>query len=244
LSGRTRPLSLKPVPVTAALEMVTSDPPEFFNVSDWVLLLPTCTLPKLRAVGAGATMPAVVGEAAVPESETTRVELAALLTTVRLPTALPVVLGAYTTFTDRLWPAARVIGKLVLGAAKPVPLAAAWLTTTDAVPELVSTTDLVIVLPTCAVPKLTAPGLAASWPVPLFLRTALPARAIFERVTDGLVVNSIVPHSFDDPRGVNLMLNWALVCGGIVIGRAGETIVKSLPLTVADRILRFEELQL
>lgn len=46
------PVKLKPLPDTAAPEIVVLDPPEFVTVTDWLLLVPTATLPKSTLLGA------------------------------------------------------------------------------------------------------------------------------------------------------------------------------------------------
>ena len=46
LDGTANPLRLNPVPVIAACEIVTLEPPEFVSVTDCVWLLPISTLPK------------------------------------------------------------------------------------------------------------------------------------------------------------------------------------------------------
>ena len=86
-----------------------SDPPVLLNISDFVLLLPTCTLPKLRLVGFAAMVPA---EGAVPESDTVSDGLDASLVTVSVPVGLPEVVGANTTLNDLVAPAARVKGNV------------------------------------------------------------------------------------------------------------------------------------
>ena len=45
------PAKLKPLPDTVAAEIVVPDPPEFVTVTDWVLLVPTATLPKSTLLG-------------------------------------------------------------------------------------------------------------------------------------------------------------------------------------------------
>ena len=72
-----------------------------------MLLLPTCTLPKLRLVGFALIVPC---EAAVPESETVSDGLDASLVTVSVPVGVPAVVGANTTLNDLVAPAARVNG--------------------------------------------------------------------------------------------------------------------------------------
>jgi hypothetical protein len=41
VKGKVSPLKLNPVPLAAAAEMVTDDPPELVSVSDKLVLLPT-----------------------------------------------------------------------------------------------------------------------------------------------------------------------------------------------------------
>jgi len=60
VSGSEIPLSLKPVPLTVALEIVTLDPPVFFSCTDWEFVVPFATVPKLTLDGVVATAPAAV----------------------------------------------------------------------------------------------------------------------------------------------------------------------------------------
>ena len=97
------------MPVTATCETVIADPPVLLSTSDLVLLLPTCTLPKLRLVGLALIVPS---EGAVPVSETVSEGLEALLVMVSVPVGLPAVVGANTTLNDVLAPAAKVNGRV------------------------------------------------------------------------------------------------------------------------------------
>ena len=54
LTGMAGPVKLKPLPDTAAAEIVVPDPPEFVTVTDWRLLVPTRTLPKSTLLGAAS----------------------------------------------------------------------------------------------------------------------------------------------------------------------------------------------
>jgi len=72
-----------------------------------VLLLPTCTLPKLRLVGLALIVPC---ETAVPDNETVSDGFEASLVTVSVPLGVPAAVGANTTLNDLLEPAARVNG--------------------------------------------------------------------------------------------------------------------------------------
>jgi hypothetical protein len=84
--GRVSPVALKPVPVKVADETVRDVPPEFFIVSVWLWLSPTCTFPKLKLVGVPVRLPAVT---AVPARVTLRAGFVALESIVTVPLALP-----------------------------------------------------------------------------------------------------------------------------------------------------------
>ncbi len=84
---------LKPLPVTAAWETVMLAVPELVSVTVWLLLLPTFTSPKLRLVGLAERSMVVP----FPARDTVVGEFEALLVTVRLPVALPLVVGPKLT---------------------------------------------------------------------------------------------------------------------------------------------------
>ena len=105
VKGSVRPLSLNPVPLTAAAVMVMLAVPVFFKVPFCVSDLSTCTPPKLKLLGLGARSVAGVP---VPESVTLAEPLA--LARVSVPLALPVLMGANTTLNCALCPAASVKG--------------------------------------------------------------------------------------------------------------------------------------
>jgi len=50
--GKISPLTLKPVPLTVALEMVRLDPPELDKLSSFVWLVPIVTVPRFMLEGA------------------------------------------------------------------------------------------------------------------------------------------------------------------------------------------------
>ncbi len=60
VSGSEIPLSLKPVPLTVALEIVTLAPPAFFSCTDCEFVVPFATVPKLTLDGVVATVPTAV----------------------------------------------------------------------------------------------------------------------------------------------------------------------------------------
>ena len=144
LRGRVSPLMEKPVPLALAAEMVTVDPPVLVSVSDRFALLPTCTLPKARLVGAGVSVPWVTP---VPESGMLRLGLDPLEVMLRLPVAAPAAVGLNTTENEVLWPAVNVTGKDSPFKLNPVPLAlAAEIVRVDP-PALVSVSERFALLP-------------------------------------------------------------------------------------------------
>lgn len=60
VKGRVAPLTLKPVPLTDACEIVILDPPELVMVVAKAWVLPICTSPKLNAAGDEVVRPGVV----------------------------------------------------------------------------------------------------------------------------------------------------------------------------------------
>ena len=100
----TPPERLKPVPATDAWLTLRLAVPVLLTVKVCVLVTPTVTLPKLMLEGTTE----ISGCTPLPESAITVGELVALLTTLRLPDAIPDVVGAKRTVSGRLWPAARV----------------------------------------------------------------------------------------------------------------------------------------
>ncbi len=132
--GRFSPVTLKPLPVTLACVTVTLAPPVLVKVSGWVVLPPTCTLPKLME-DAAANVPGVVP---LPEIGSASVELEALLVIETRPLTLPAAWGANVTLKFLLWPAVRVTGGLIPLRVKPAPpVMFAWLIVTLEPPELV-----------------------------------------------------------------------------------------------------------
>ena len=117
VSGRDKPLMLKPVPEALAAERVTLAVPELVNVTVCDPLLPTRTFPKLTLAGLAVSCPCVP----VPLRAIVRVGLDASLVSVMLPEAFPAAAGANCAVKVVLCPAARVSGVASPLALKPVP---------------------------------------------------------------------------------------------------------------------------
>jgi len=96
VSGKLRPLTLKPAPAIEACEMVRLDPPELIRLPAKVLLEPSKTLPKSKLAGLAVSCPAATP---VPERERPRLGFAALLAKVKLPVVVPIASGVKLRFT-------------------------------------------------------------------------------------------------------------------------------------------------
>src|ERR1041385_1956089 len=134
-SGSVSPDKLKPAPTSDAWVMLRFAVPGLLMVSIWVLVTPTVTLPKLTLAG----VTEICGCTPLPLSEITVGELAAELTRLRLPVALPAVAGEKLTLSEKLWPAARVTPPLKPLTVNPAPAMATCETLTLPVPLFVST---------------------------------------------------------------------------------------------------------
>jgi hypothetical protein len=55
VTGKVKPLRLNPLPLAVAAEMVRAVPPEFVSVPESDFEVPTCTLPKEKLEGFGAS---------------------------------------------------------------------------------------------------------------------------------------------------------------------------------------------
>ena len=121
VSGRVRPVSLKPEPLKVACKIVRFVAPEFFRVSVCVWLVFTCTLPKVKLVGLAVKLPATT---AVPVSAMFNRLFEPSLVTARLPVALPADCGLKTTLKLMLCPGDNVTGRLNPAVLKPAPVTA------------------------------------------------------------------------------------------------------------------------
>lgn len=217
---------LKPDPVTAALEITTSDPPEFVIVADCEPLLEVCTLPKLKLEGVDVSSPVA---AAFPENATVTDGLEALLVIIRAPVFAPAASGAYFTVKLVLCPAASVKGRLGPLTLNPVPLAFACEIVTLVPPVFVTVSVRICVLPICV--ELNArleeesDNTPAAAPVPESAMFAIPFAALL------LIAN--VPDADPAATGANITLKLALCPGANVIGVVRPLAWNPAPVTVA-----------
>ena len=147
--GVTIPLTLKLVSATDIWVMVRLAVPGLLMASVWVLVTPTVTLPKLTLAG----ITEICGCTPLPLSEIVAGELLALLTTLRLATALPAGVGAKLTVTVRLCPAGRVTAPGKPLTTNHVPTMATCEMFTLPVPVFVSAIACEALLPTRTLPK-------------------------------------------------------------------------------------------
>jgi hypothetical protein len=180
VTGNVVPDTVKTVsPVVAKLTVTGAVPVEVI-VRGWVDAVFTVTSPnaRLAALSVNCGLAAAVP---VPLRFTTAVLLAdELLWTISCPDAVPVAVGSNCTFSVTDCPGFKVTGNVAPDIVKAVPVSAAELMVSGAVPEEVSVTGWVDALFTVTLPKVRLAALtvncelAAAVPVPLRLTTAVP----------------------------------------------------------------------
>jgi hypothetical protein len=226
VSGVARPVMLKPVPVVVAELTVTLAEPELVNVTVCVPLLPVATEPKFTLPGFAVSWPSTP----VPERATVAGDPAALLAIEIEPVALPAAAGVNVVLNDALAPAATVIGKLPF-TLKPLPAAVAEVIVNVALPEFVSETVCVPVLPTFTLPKLTLdePSVNCAWPA-----VPVPLKAIVIGEFGRLVATEIEPDAAPVVVGENFTPNVALCPAASVCGVVIPVMLNAEPETVAE----------
>lgn len=145
VSGRVKPVTLKPVPVILAWDTLTAVPPELVKLSVLLALLLTDTLPKLREDDDTLRTPGVVP---VPDKEMSTVELEASLITEIFPLAEPLDCGVNVTLKLVLLPAPRLKGNVRPVTPKAALLGLACIIVTLDPPEFVRLTCSVCASPT------------------------------------------------------------------------------------------------
>jgi hypothetical protein len=178
VSGSEIPLSLKPVPLTVALEIVRPAVPVFFICTVCEFVVPFATVPKLTLDGVVATVPAAI--APVPFTEYCALPFEALLVNNRYPEDRPVLVGV--NFTDIVMNAPAVI---VCGSVNPLLLKPAACTDspemfTGAEPVFFTVSVMVLLEPTFTDPKLPGDGLNDSVPL---AKSPCPCAAPAEKIT-------------------------------------------------------------
>ena len=139
-------------------ETVTLDPVAV-RVAVRVLLLPTVTLPKFKAVALEVSLPA---EMPLPETAMVGEEFELFESTEIAPVALPLVFGVKRTAKVTLCPLLRVIGRVKPFTVNPAPVAVTWERVTVELPVLLRTSYCDRLLPTWTSPKVRFEGAGAS----------------------------------------------------------------------------------
>ena len=161
LTGSVGPLKVNPVPVTAAFEIVTVEPPELVTTTATDLLLPSVTLPKTTLLGLAVNEP---GATPVPLSAIFNGDPGASEAIARLPLTFPEPVGANFTEKITAWLGVNVVGSVNPTMEKPAPVTVACEMVTFDPPELVRVSDRLELLPTCTLPKARLAGLDESAP--------------------------------------------------------------------------------
>ena len=134
---------MKPVPLSVAELMVTGAVPVEVNVTGSVDAVFTVTLPNAKLVGLIVSC-GLATTVPVPLRLTTAVLLVdESLWIVSWPEAAPVTAGSNCTFSVTDWPGFKVTGNVAPDIVKPVPVSAAELMVTGAVPVEVNVTGCV-----------------------------------------------------------------------------------------------------
>jgi hypothetical protein len=174
-----------------------------------------------------------IGIVAAPLKLTTIGEPDALLNTERLPVNVPAAVGANFTINVTLWPAARVIGRVIPVKVNPLPLIVACEMVTLAV-LAVNITGSETLLPTVKLAKFSDALSAASVPTGA---TPVPLTATFEGELFASLKIVRVPVTGPDTVGVNFTMNDALWPTVRVSGRAGPVSVNPEPAMLACEMI-------
>ena len=154
------PVTEKPAPLAATLEIVTLVFPVFVNVTPRELLLPTRMLPKSRLLVFAVRD--AVDAMPLPLAVIDSGELGALLTSAIEPDALPAELGVNTTLNVVLCPAAILMGTARPDVLNPAPDTLALEIVAVAVPAFCKVIVCELLEPIATEEKLAAAGIAAS----------------------------------------------------------------------------------
>jgi hypothetical protein len=222
--GTFNPLVPKPAPVTAAVAMCKTDPPEFVRRSVCDCVLPTCTLPNPTLDGLAAMVGAVTP---VPDSPTFSEGFDAVLVMATLPVTAPAALGVKVAVKLVLSPAPSVSGVETPLKLKPVPLADICEIVTPELALFVSVIVCAWLFPNWTLPNATLAGFAPSDPA----ASPDPVRARFTVAM--LLANATPPLALPAACGANVTVNPELCPGVSVKGVASPLTVKPVPVAVA-----------
>jgi hypothetical protein len=236
------PDTVKPVPLGVAELIVTGAAPVEVNVRGSLAGVFTVTLPNVRLAALSVNC-GLATAVPVPLRLTTAVLLVdELLWIVNWPDAAPVAVGSNCTFSVTDWFGFKVTGNVAPDIVKPVPVSAAELMVTGAIPVEVRVTGCVDAVFTDTLPNVRLAvlrvncGLATAVPVPL----SVPVP--FRLTTAELLVDELLwivswPDAAPVVAGSNCTFNVTDWLGFNVTGNVPPDSVKPVPLTVAELIV-------
>jgi hypothetical protein len=161
VTGRLRPVTVKPVPLAEVRETVTVELLPLVSVMVCVWVLPTWTLPKLTLAGLAPSDPT-----ARPDPASGTFSVATLLPNAIFPLKFPVVAGVKVAVNAALCPGESVRGRVKPLTLNPAPVVIACDTVTLVPAEFVMVPFWLCVLPTVTLPKLRLTGEAVKLPGP------------------------------------------------------------------------------
>ena len=168
----------------AAEDTITLDPVAV-RVAVRVLLVPTVTLPKFKAVTLEVIRPAGIP---FPDRAIDKSGVEAFETIAIRPLVFPPTLGVKRMLKVTLCLLFRLRGNLRLLKLNPAPVTLAWEIVTVELPELVNVSYWARLLPTWILPKLTLIGLAAR----RFPLVEDEAAALVAKITTNEIVNPTI----------------------------------------------------
>ena len=230
VSGKVIPLTTNSELLEVAEEMLTLEPLALSEAGWGLELVPTTTLPKLRAVGDSVNWPGVV---LLPESGMLKFGFEAFESSESVPLAVPLTVGANATLKVTLCPADKLCGRFNPLRLKPAPEVEACVIVKLEPPELVSVSSFARLVPTARVPKLILEGFGLSdagvAPVPdsTTLRVGL----------EPLFAIARFPLMAPLDSGVNVTLSVAVCPAASVRGKFSVPRLNPEPVTVACEIV-------
>lgn len=223
------PLTLKPFPEIDTDEISTFALPVLFNVTSWLVVFPTTTLPKLRAVG--FTESPKTGVAPLPARSTVTRESSAVLVIEIVPDKFPAVAGLNVARNETLLPGDTVSGTAKPETLNPAPVVDTFVIFTLALPDTWSSKGSVASPPTTTSPKLPEAGVTAiNAPVPV------PSRPITIGAVLASVTREMLPLAAPVDPGTKSAVKLALFPASIVSGTEMPLTLNPLPFIVTRSI--------
>lgn len=221
----TKPVTLKPVPVTVSDETTRLTVPVFLSVIVWELLVPSATFPKAALEGVSdmdGCAPAPVSAIVVGDERLLVIEM--------LPETLPAVLGAKTALKLIVAFGANVCAVKPV-TLKPAPVTLSDETTRFALPVFFRAIACVALVPSVRLPKLTLDGVTE---IPACVPVPVSATVVgLER----LVEIEMLPETLPTLVGAKTALKVIVAFGATVCATKPATL-RPVPVALADETTR------